>query len=303
MSNYNRNPLEDLRQFFSQRSMLAVLILINAGVWLLVKIAYVFSFLYAQPGSVSSNEWIMHFLAVPAYLPALVSAPWSLLTYMFLHLDFWHILFNMLWLYWFGRIFLEYLDQRKLVAVYLLGGICGAIVYVLSFNIFPVYKVILAESVAIGASASVMAIVIAIAAYVPNYTINLLFIGRIRIIYVALVIFILTSAVDFSVNSGGKLAHIGGALFGYLFTLNIRKGRDIGKGINRIIDFFATLFKPRSKMKVTYRKPATDYDYNKIKTEHQSRINHILDKISKGGYDSLTKEEKDILFKESQKKN
>jgi len=233
----------------------------------------------------------------------LLARPWTIITYMFTHKDIWHILFNMLWLYWFGRIFLEYLDQRKLVAVYLLGGICGAIVYVLSFNIFPVYKVMLAESVAIGASASVMAIVIAIAAYVPNYTINLLFIGRLRIIYVALVIFILTSAVDFSVNSGGKLAHIGGALFGYLFTLNIRKGRDIGKGINRIIDFFATLFKPRSKMKVTYRKPATDYDYNKIKTEHQSRINHILDKISKGGYDSLTKEEKDILFKESQKKN
>jgi hypothetical protein len=209
----------------------------------------------------------------------------------------------MLWLYWFGRIFLEYLDQRKLVAVYLLGGLCGAIVYVLSFNIFPAFKGVVAESVAIGASASVMAVVIAISAYVPNYSINLFLLGRIKIKYMALAIFVLTSIMDFSVNSGGKLAHMGGALFGFLFTINLKQGRDIGKGFNRIIDFFATLFKPRKKLKVTYKKPATDYDYNKAKAEQQAKINSILDKISKGGYDSLTKVEKDTLFKESQKKN
>jgi len=222
---------------------------------------------------------------------------------MFTHKDIWHILFNMLWLYWFGTIFLEYLDQRKLVAVYLLGGLSGALVYVLSFNIFPAFKEVVSESVAIGASASVMAVVIAIAAYVPNYTINMLFIGRIKIIYVALVIFVLTSAVDFSVNSGGKLAHIGGALFGYLYTINLKKGRDTGKWINKIIDFFATFFKPRRKLKVTYKKPKNDYDYNRIKADRQAQINLILDKISKGGYDSLTREEKDLLFKESQNKN
>jgi hypothetical protein len=159
------------------------------------------------------------------------------------------------------------------------------------------------ESVAIGASASVMAIVIAIAAYVPDYTVNLFLLGRIKIKYMALAIFVLTSVMDFSVNSGGKLAHIGGALFGYLYTLNLKQGRDMGKSINRLIDFFATLFKPRKKLRVTYKKPATEYDYNKMKTEHQAIINKILDKISKGGYDSLTKEEKEMLFKESQKKN
>jgi hypothetical protein len=108
---------------------------------------------------------------------------------------------------------------------------------------------------------------------------------------------------DFSVNSGGKLAHIGGALFGYLYSVNLRRGRDLGKGLNRVIDFFVTLFKPRKKLRVTYKKRATDYDYNKAKVEHQERINKILDKISKGGYDSLTREEKDLLFSESQKKN
>ena len=112
----------------------------------------------------------------------------------------------------------------------------------------------------------------------------------------ALAIFVLTSIMDFSVNSGGKLAHIGGAFFGYFYTLNLRQGRDMGKGFNRIIDFFVTLFKPRKKLKVTHKKVATEYEYNKIKAEHQAKINHILDKISKGGYDSLTKEEKETLF-------
>ncbi|MBN2763271.1 MAG: rhomboid family intramembrane serine protease, partial [Bacteroidales bacterium] len=117
------------------------------------------------------------------------------------------------------------------------------------------------------------------------------------------VIFVLTSAVDFSVNSGGKLAHIGGAVFGYFYIAGLKKGRDIGKGINRIIDRFATIFKPRKKMKVTYKKTKNDYDYNKLKADRQAKINQILDKISKGGYDSLTKEEKDTLFSESQNRN
>ncbi|HOF22259.1 MAG TPA: rhomboid family intramembrane serine protease, partial [Bacteroidales bacterium] len=205
--------------------------------------------------------------------------------------------------YWFGMIFLEFLDQRKLVAVYLLGGLSGALVYILSFNVFPAFREIVHESVAIGASASVMAIVIAIAAYVPNYTIHLFLIGRVKIIYVALVIFLLTSFVDFSVNSGGKLAHIGGALFGYFYSVNLRKGRDAGRGINRIIDFLTTIFKAPEKKKIIHKKPKTDYEYNRIKSERQEKINMILDKISKGGYDSLTKEEKDTLFSESQKKN
>jgi hypothetical protein len=108
---------------------------------------------------------------------------------------------------------------------------------------------------------------------------------------------------DFSTNSGGKLAHIGGAFLGYFYTLNLRNGHDIGKWFNKILDFFVTLFKPRKKLKVTHKKVATEFEYNKIKADHQKDINSILDKISKGGYDSLTKEEKETLFRESQKKN
>jgi len=292
--------IDNIKHGYRKGSTLNKLIYINLAVFLLITLISIIAFLLDN--SLITTRAI-DLLAVPASAGKLLMRPWTAITYMFTHKDIWHILFNMLWLYWFGRIFLEYLDQRKLVAVYLLGGLCGALVYVLSFNIFPVFKGIVSESVAIGASASVMAVVIAIAAYVPNYTIHLLLIGRVKIIYVALVIFILTSAVDFSVNSGGKLAHIGGALLGYFYTGNLKKGRDAGKWINKIIDYFATTFKPGKKMKVSYKKPGSDYEYNKMKADRQSKINMILDKISKGGYDSLTKEEKDILFSESQKKN
>jgi membrane associated rhomboid family serine protease len=298
---------DDIKNPFHKGNNLIRLIYINIAVFLIISIFSIVGYLLNNQ---QISEKVLNILAVPASFKTLLVRPWTIITYMFTHKNTWHILLNMLWLYWFGRIFLEYLDQRKLVAVYLLGGISGAIVYVLSFNIFPAFEDVVPISVAIGASASVMAVVIAIAAYVPNYAVQFFLLGRIRIIYVALAIFVVTSILDFPSNSGGKLAHIGGALFGFLFTLNIKKGRDIGKGINSIIDFFATLFKPRRKMKVTYKKPASnydypasDYDYNKTKVEHQAKINQILDKISKGGYDSLTKEEKDTLFKESQKKN
>jgi membrane associated rhomboid family serine protease len=289
---------DDIKVTFRKGSNLTKLIYLNAGVFLLITLAAIIGFLMKNQ---SVPDKALELLAVPASWKLLLVRPWTLITYMFTHKDIWHILFNMLWLYWFGRIFLEYLDQRKLVAVYILGGISGAIVYILSFNIFPAFTDVVGESVAIGASASVMAVIIAIAAYVPNYQINLLFLGRIKIIYLALINLVLFSLMDFSTNSGGKLAHIGGALFGYLYTLNLRQGKDIGKWFNKIIDFFATLFMPRKKLTVTYKKAATDYDFNKKKADHQGKINLILDKISKGGYDSLTKDEKDLLFRESQK--
>ncbi|HEY5468974.1 MAG TPA: rhomboid family intramembrane serine protease [Bacteroidales bacterium] len=290
---------DEIKKTFSTGSSLNRLIYINIAVFLLITFIALIGFLLK---SSEISEKTLNLISVPSSLGILLTRPWTLITYMFVHKDIWHILFNMLWFYWFGIIFLEYLDQRKLVAVYLLGGISGALVYILSFNIFPAFSGVVAESVAIGASASVMAVVIAISAYVPDYTVQLFLFGRVKIKYLALAIFVFTSIMDFSVNSGGKLAHIGGAFFGYFYTLNLRQGRDIGKGMNRIIDFFATLFKPRRKLKVTHKKVATEYEYNKIKVEYQARVNSILDKISKGGYDSLTKEEKETLFNESQKK-
>jgi membrane associated rhomboid family serine protease len=291
---------DDIKLTMKNGNNLIRLIYINIAVFVLITIIAVVGFLLSNT---VISEKVVDLLAVPSSLKLLAAKPWTIITYMFTHKDVWHILFNMLWLYWFGRIFLEYLDQRKLVAVYLLGGLIGALVYIVSFNIFPAFAGVVADSAAIGASASVMAIVVAIATYVPDYTIQLLLLGRIKIKYMALAIFVLTSVMDFSINSGGKLSHIGGAIFGYLYIVNLRRGHDIGKGFNKILDFFVTLFKPRKKLKVTHKKTATDYEYNKIKVDHQKTINTILDKISKGGYDSLTKEEKETLFRESQNKN
>lgn len=292
---------DDIKLTFKKGNSLMRLIYLNIAIFIIVSVIGIIGFLAVNPEI--SNQTI-RFISVPSSLNTLLFRPWTIITYMFVHKELLHILVNLLWLYWFGTIFLEYFDQKKLVAVYILGGLAGALAYVASYNIFPAFAVVVEDSIPLlGASASVMAIVIAIAAYVPDYTVMLFLIGRVKIKYIAIVIFILTSVLDFSVNSGGKLAHIGGALFGYFYTQNYRQGRDLGKWISRMIDSIVTILRPSPKMKVTFRKQADEYEYNKVKTERQEQINKILDKISKGGYDSLTKDEKDILFRESQKKN
>jgi len=220
---------------------------------------------------------------------------------MFLHKNFLHILFNLLWLYWFGRVFLEYLDSRKLVGVYLLGGLSGAIMYIAAFNLFPVFSQEMGLSYALGASAAVMAIVIAIAAYVPNYTMHLLFLGRVKIIYIAIIGFLITSVFDFSINTGGKIAHIGGGLFGYLYILRYKQGKDMTRGINRLLEGLFSLLKPKPKIRVTHRKTDTDLDYNARKVDEQKEVDQILDKIAKSGYSSLSAREKEILFRQSKK--
>jgi len=293
--------LDDIKSTFRKGNALMRLIYINIAVFIIVSVIGIVGFLLVNPEI--SNQTI-RFISVPSSLGMLLLKPWTVITYMFAHKELLHILVNLLWLYWFGTIFLEYFDQKKLVSVYVLGGLAGAAAYVASYNIFPAFATVVEESIPLlGASASVMAIVVAIAAYVPDYTVTLFLLGRVKIKYIAIVIFILTSVVDFSVNSGGKLAHIGGALLGYLYTVNYRQGRDIGRWFSRFMDSFVTLFRRREKMKVTYKKKADDFEFNRIKAERQEQINRILDKISKGGYDSLTKDEKDILFRESQKRN
>lgn len=292
----------DIRSIFRHGTSLTRLIILNIAVFLAISVIGIIGFLLANP---ELSDFTIRLLSVPSSFKSFILKPWTIITYMFTHKDLLHIAVNMLWLYWFGKIFLDYLDQKKLVAVYLLGGITGALMYVISYNIFPAFSEFAGSSIPLlGASAAVMAVVVAISVYVPDYTVFLFLLGRIKIKYIALVIFILTSIVDFQANSGGKLAHIGGALFGYIYTVYYRKGKDLGKWLNRIIDFFVTFLKPRKKLKVTYKKRVTDdYEYNRIKAERQARINEILDKISKGGYDSLTREEKDFLFRESQKKH
>jgi len=296
---YNQHPniFEGLRRFISQGSVLAILIIINTSVWIIVQIIRVFLFLYNEPDSSLALTQLFSFLALPASLSRLIMMPWTMLTYMFFHIDIWHILFNMLWLYWFGKIFLDYLTGKKLLVVYIFGGISGGLLYILAFNLFPVFSSMLPGSYALGASASVMAVVTAISFFVPNYSLNLLFIGKIKIIYLAIILFIFDFFMIPAGNSGGHLAHIGGALFGFLYIQFLSGGK---------MRFFGDLFTRKRKQYRPYpgdsSRPMTDDAYNFHKAERQKRTDEILEKISKGGYDCLSKEEKEFLFKTTSKK-
>lgn len=302
---YTRNPFDDLKTFFSKGNILSRLIIINAIVWILVKVTFVVLLLYKIPEEHTGSA-LLRYLAVPAYLPSLIERPWTVFTYMFLHFDFLHILFNMLWLYWFGRIFLSYLSQRKLLFTYIAGGVSGALLYIFFYNFFPLFEESLGTSMALGASASVMAIVMGISFYVPNHSIQLIFIGNVRILYLALILFILDFFAISGTNSGGHIAHIGGALFGFFYVTFLRKMPYSGGNRFGFARTFSN-FVRKNRMKTAYHsrthRPVSDEEYNASRAERQSRIDRILDKISKGGYDSLTKEEKDYLFKASGKKN
>lgn len=289
------NIKDEIKASFKEGSALTKLIYINLGVFILIQLVTIFSRLFG--GGDGFVYQFIGYLAVPTDGVRLLSRFWTPVSYMFTHKDFFHILFNLLWLYWFGRIFLSYLTERQLISVYMLGGLAGAASYILSYNIFPGLREEANNSLALGASASVMAVVMAIAFIQPNYKIYVFLIGPVKILYVALVGFALSSLVDFSINTGGKIAHIGGALFGYLFTLRYNNGRDITMGFSRFLDKFFTFIKPRKKMRVTHKRPADDIEYNKQKLQDQKEVDRILDKISKKGYDSLTKKEKEILFK------
>ena len=215
-----------------------------------------------------------------------------------------HIFFNMLVLYWFGKIFLQYLTGRQLLTTYLIGGLAGAFLYLIFLNSFPGLRLPFGTSM-LGASAAIMAIVIAISAYAPDYTLNLLFIGPVKLKYIALFYIVLDILMIASDNAGGNISHLGGAMYGFWFTHQYKKGRNPGKWLDRLLDFTFNLFRRRPKLDVTYRKNAshiTDFEYNRNKVAQQKEVDRILDKIAKGGYDSLTSAEKETLFKMSDKK-
>ena len=302
---YNQNPLEDIGRFFRTKAVLPRLILVNALIWVAIGIMRVFSFLLDVPDH-SLTNLIVDYLALPAKPESLIVRPWTLFTYMFLHIEFFHLLFNMLWLFWFGKIFLEFMKSRQLLLIYILGGLSGGALYVLFYNIFPVFEKSLDLSVALGASASVMAIVTAISLYVPGYNVQLFLLGRIKIFYIALFLFVVDFFMIRSNNAGGHIAHIGGALFGLSYILIRRKGMNFSGfwNFNSLKGLFKRLTGRR--MRVDYSgvppaggRPLSDDEYNELKAEKQRKIDIILDKISKSGYESLTGEEKDFLFKSS----
>jgi len=254
---------DEIKQSYKTGSVLHKLIYINVGVFLALHIGVIILVLANQIGRDQSINEILFYLAVPSDLSALARKPWTIVTYMFTHGFLWHILFNLMILYWFGRYFIEEFGVKKILGIYLLGGLGGAVLFVFFYNIFPFFEEVKAQSIATGASASVMAIVIAVATAVPNRQMNIVFIGPV---------------------------------VGFLFANYYRKGKDITRGFDHFMDSFADMFRKRKKMKVKYKRPADDFEYNKQKASEQQELDRILDKISKGGYDSLTKSEKEKLF-------
>lgn len=285
--------INNIKLRFKQKDILIQLIVINVSIFLLLAVINLITKLFKLPPSFQ----ILDYIGVPSDPSLLLKRPWTLLTYMFIHVDILHILLNMLFLYWFGQIFLSYFNAKNLGSLYVLGGLAGAILYILAFNTIP-YYIDMGNLPMIGASASVTAIMFAAAFYNPRTEVNLFFIWRIKIIYIAIFIFI----IDFislasDSNPGGHVAHIGGAILGYIYARQYLRGKDITRWISLIIDWGANLFKPRPpKMKVKHKKTETDYEYNERRQNETEEIDRILDKIKISGYSSLTQSEKKRLF-------
>jgi len=287
--------IEDIKRTFKEGSVLTRLIYINIGVFLLLKIIGVFFLLAGQP-----FNWV-NWLAMPSQSDWLISRPWTPFTYMFLHIGFIHLLFNMLGLYWFGQLFLYHFEGNKLLGVYLLGGLAGAALYFLFYNIFPAFES--TYGLLLGASASIFAVLTATAFYDPNREIRLVLIGSFPLKYIAAFYVVLSVIGISSSNPGGNIAHLGGAVWGWFYIHQLRKGKDMTAGfvdlINRAGAFFTDALKPKSRMKVSYKKPPRDdYEYAKQQHYKQEEVNRILDKIAKSGYESLSRKEKELLFKQ-----
>ena len=289
--------ITNLKRSFQAGSILKKLIFINVAVFIGIRLLGVLLLLFNL-----QNLPVLLYLQLPASVTALLSRPWTVLTYMFTHFDLLHILFNMLWLYWFGELFLQFFNERQLGGLYVLGGLAGALLFVVSYNLFPYFRELTSFSFLMGASASVMAIVFAVSFYRKDLEITLFLFGRIKLIYLALFTFVIDLLAMTSENAGGHIAHIGGALFGIWFASRYAQGKDLTNPINRLIDKIVNLGKRKPKMSVTYGgRSAKDWDYNARKHQEAADIDAILDKLKRSGYGSLSADEKKQLFDASKK--
>lgn len=268
-------------KFFKSDSALLPYIGINTIIFVLVSLFSLISFLSGQQGFVSNlvNEYV----AFPASPDLWLTHFYTVISYQFFHADFFHILFNMLWLYWMGRLFLDFLKPRQFHFVYIAGGIFGAIFFALIYNLLPAYKPLASVAILIGASASVMAIFTAVTTLVPNYTLHLLLIGPIKIKYL-LAVYIFLDIIAIERFDGGSLSHLGGAFLGFIYIKLLQNGTDLTK-----------IFERKSKLKVVRNQEPR----KSTNTVNQRDVDAVLDKISKSGYDKLSKEEKEILFRAS----
>lgn len=319
--------MDDLRAFFRGGSILKWLLIINIGV--MVFIWLVMLFYWMGTGDHMEPYTVRAWGGVFSNFEYVIYRPWGILTYMFVHdpTDFGHLFFNMLLLFFMGRIFEQLLGERRLLSMYILGGLAGYLVYAISYNVFPAFELANLKGNLVGASASVLAIMVATATYAPNLEVRLFGVFPVKLWWIVVLMVILDLAsIETDGNAGGHLAHLGGAAFGFFSIYMLQKRRDILEPVNRFFDKVRNLFKPKPKIRVEYRSTqrrkttartsaqrkwsassktsskSTDDPDKMSSAEHQRRIDAILDKISKSGYDSLSKAEKEFLFKSSNRK-
>jgi membrane associated rhomboid family serine protease len=273
------NLLSRVKNNFQQQGVLTQIIIVNIAVFLTLNLVGNLSHLYLTP-----------YLALPVGGYGFLFKFWTLFTYMFTHENLGHIFWNMILFYFTAQIFFTILGQSKLLYVYVMSGLSGGFLVLVLGLLFPAS---FGNSLLLGASAAILGVGAVMAIYLPNYIVYLFGVVELRYKYFYLITFGVSTIIDFSINTGGKISHIGGALFGVIYGYNLKKGIDLFN--------FTFLTKKKSKLKiVSYNKPQ-EYSYEVEETNDESTMNELLDKISKSGYDSLTKSEKERLFKLSQK--
>lgn len=295
----------NLRYKLSTATVSEKLIAVNVAVFVLFFLFRTVAFLFQFP-----DDLLLEWFVFPKELGEFLMKPWSIITYAFLHSGIWHILSNMLILYFSGIYFLNYFSEKKLLNFYFLGAIFGALLYMLSYNLFPAFSG-LGRSYLLGASAAVMSVLVGIATHIPNMRMRLILIGSVKLWWIAAFLVVLDMIQIPISNPGGHIAHLGGAAFGYVYAVQLGKGNDFAAGFEKLIDWFgsfsgssssaSTSAGRRSNLKTVHRKrkPSGSSFHSaprRNKKEEQERVDAILDKISKSGYDSLTKQEKDYLF-------
>ena len=310
---------EDIKREFSYGNMVTRIIIINVAVFVVINVVWLgFQIAYGgQPNTMFTE--VLAFFAMPAGWLKLLTHPWALITSMFLHVGFMHILFNMLMLYWFGRIIGDLLGDHRVLPLYLMAGLAGNAVYFITANLFPAYGY--SGSMGFGASGAVMGIVIASAVLTPESEMNLILLGNVKLKYIAAVLLMIdVISISKMSNTGGHFAHLGGAAFGWFFIRRLQYGDDLAEPVNRLLNkmrgFFKKLtegksLKQRKGPRVAYRNPNKPKSRTEPRSSprkrrendlnHQERVDSILEKIKESGYEKLTREEKEYLFNASKK--
>ncbi len=274
------------------------LIAINVAVFIFFALLWMLQTLFAL--NYPFSETVKYYLSLPSSFPGFVVRFWTFLTYQFLHAGFFHLLFNMLIFLFAGRIFREFLGDAKLLATYIIGGVCGGLMFILAMQIFPLFQD--KTPVLVGASASVMAVLVAIGTLLPNYTIHLMFLGPVRLIYIVAFLALVDILSLAGSNAGGHFAHLGGALWGFAYIRALNNGSDLAKWFTQSISWSGDQFRPKQKSNVRvkyYNERATTTQPPKRNKVSQEEVDLILDKIARSGYDSLSQHEKDVLFRAS----